>query len=432
MTEKRSAMGDLLGFFTPLGITWSLMMFTHTIISAGLSRTVNPTVSTAAYAVALSLAAIAEAPLVMIRQTVMANVSSRQTFQTVRVVLVTTLVCFVGIVLAIAYVPAISRLVLQRMLGVKDELLPATVLAFRVTMFLPLVSGLRCLYQGLITAQRQTKYISAGMFVRVGCMIGLVFTFTRWHWVVGPLVGAITIIGGIGIEGLMAFIFGRKLVPEGEATTTTATVWRFYLPLIASSLLVSMGKPFINAGLARLPDAAVALAAFNVASSLAWVIISPSQTVHQVTMVCGREAADRPVVRRFASRFAMGSTLLLLILGFSPLGRWVLSSLISVPTETLPATLVALRTLAFFPLIICWQEYNTGLLLLSRSTRLVGIGKAMNLAATILFVLLLATHLPGAVAAPMAQMVGFACEGAILHGGRVLLSRGAEQHSLAA
>lgn len=432
MSDKRVGMRELLRFFTPLGIAWSLMMFTHTIIAAGLSRTTNPTVSTAAYAVALSLAAIAEAPLVMIRQTVMANVTSRQTFLTVRVVLITTLCFFAAIVLSIAYIPSISRLVLQQILGVQDDLFAATVLAFRVTMFLPLVSALRCLYQGLITAQRRTSYISTGMFVRVGYMILLVIGFTRWHWVVGPLVGAIALVSGIGVEGLMAYIFGRKLIPEGEATITTRAVWQFYLPLIASSLLVSMGKPFINAGLSRMTDAAIGLAAFNNASALAWAIISPSQTVHQVTMVFGREQADRPVVRRFASRFAAGSTLLLLLLGFSPLGPWILSNLISAPKETLPATLLALRTLAFFPLVICWQEYNMGLLLLSHSTRVVGIAKALNLCTTIAFVIWLAPSLPGAVAAPLAQMVGFACEGAISHGGRLLLARGMQHQSLSA
>ncbi len=423
MTDRKKGMQELLKFFVPLGITWSLMMFTHTIISAGLSRTTNPTVSTAAYAVALSLAAIAEAPLVMLRQTVMANVSSKQTFLVVRAVALTTLAFFAAVVLSIAYVPAIGRLAFQQILGVKDELFSATVLAFRVTMFLPLVSGLRCLYQGLITQQRRTKYLSTGMFIRVGFMIFLVFGFTRWRWVVGPLVGAIALVGGIGVEGLMAYYFGRNLVPEGDATLVSNDVWKFYLPLVASSLLVAMGKPFINAGLARMPDAAVGLAAFNVASSLAWVIVSPSQTMHQVTMVCGRSVADRPVVRHFATIFAVGSTLLLMALAYSPIGRWVLGGLISVPTESLPATLNALRTLAFFPLIICWQEYNTGLLLLDRSTRLVSIGKALNLASTIGFVIFLAPTLPGAIAAPLAQLVGFTCEGIVLHGGRLWLAK---------
>ncbi len=426
MTDnRRASLRELLAFFVPLAVTWMLMMFTHTIISGGLSRTIDPTVSTAAYAVALSLAAIAEAPLVMIRQVTLAFVQSRQSFKAVGTILTVTLGFFMLTVLAIGYVLPLGRFVFQDLLGVSDTLFPATLKAFRVTMFLPLTSGFRCLYQGVIMVKRRTTYISTGMFIRVAFMIFLIFGFTRFRWVTGPFVGAITLVGGIAVEGIMAWFFGRKLIPEGEATVIPGAVWKFYLPLIASSLMVSMGKPFINAGLARMPDAAVALAAFSVASSFAWVIISPSQTIHQLTMVFGRSAEDRQLVRRFSTIFALASSAVLLLISFSPLGRYILSDLIQVAPETLQSTLVSVRTLAFFPLIICWQEYNTGILLLAQSARLVGVGKAVNLFATISFVLLLAPTFPGPVAAPLAQLVGFGSEGLVLQAGRFLVGRGA-------
>src|SRR5690554_5044883 len=140
MTEQRRTgnLPDLLRFYLPLAVTWMLMMFTHTIISAGLARTVDPTVSTAAYAVALSLGAIFEAPLVMLRQTGMALISSKQSFQIVRRIAGITLLIFMAIVVAIGYVPALGRFVFQDILGVADELLAATITAFRVTMLLPI------------------------------------------------------------------------------------------------------------------------------------------------------------------------------------------------------------------------------------------------------------------------------------------------------
>lgn len=419
MTEQKriGQLPDLLRFFLPLAVTWMLMMFTHTIISAGLARTVDPTVSTAAYAVALSLGAIFEAPLVMLRQTGMALISSSQSFQVVRRVAAITLIIFMAIVIAIGYVPALGRFVFQDILGVADELLAATMAAFKVTMLLPIVGGLRCLYQSLILINRRTTYISIGMFIRVGFMVVLMYCFSTFRWVVGPLVGAIAIVGGIFIEGINAYWFGRRLIPEGQTTITPRTAWGFYLPLIASSLFVAMGKPFINAGLARMPDAAVSLAAFSVASSFAWVLISPSQNVHQVTMVFGRDPADRPLVRKFAATVAILSTAALVAVSFSPLGRWLLNNLIQVPAELIEPSLWGIRTLALFPLVICWLEYNTGLLLLTQATRLVSLGKTLNLLTTIAFVLTLAPLVPGAIAAPLAQLVGFAAEGVALQFG---------------
>lgn len=419
MTEQTrpSILPDLLRFFLPLAVTWMLMMVTHTIISAGLARTVDPTVSTAAYAVAVSLATIFEAPLVMLRQTGMALVSSQQSFRVVQRVAFITLGAFLVIVVAIGYLPALGYLVFHNVLGVSDELLAPTVTAFRVTMLLPIASGLRCLYQSLILIQKRTTYISTGMFIRVGFMIVLVYCFATFGWVVGPLVGAITLVGGIFVEGVNAYWFGRKLVPEGEATITPRATWQFYLPLIASSLFVAMGKPFINAGLARMPDAAVSLAAFSVASSFAWVLISPTQNVHQVTMVFGRDPIHRPLVRRFAATVAAIATSTLLAVSFSPLGRWLLQALIQVPAELIEPSLWGIRTLSFVPLILCWIEYNTGLLLIAQATRLVSVGKTLNLLATIAFVLTLAPLLPGPIAAPLAQMAGFASEGLVLQFG---------------
>ncbi|MDP3487593.1 MAG: hypothetical protein Q8S19_06645, partial [Bacillota bacterium] len=111
--EDKVSLSELLRFFMPLAVTWMLMMFTHTIISGGLSRTLNPTVSTAAYAVALSLAAIAEAPLTMMRQVTLAFVHSRQSFRVVGQVLLATLSFFMLIVLAIGYIAPLGRLVFQ-------------------------------------------------------------------------------------------------------------------------------------------------------------------------------------------------------------------------------------------------------------------------------------------------------------------------------
>lgn len=419
MSEQRrtSKLHELLRFYFPLAVTWMLMMFTHTIISSGLARTVDPTVSTAAYAVALSLGAIFEAPSVMLRQTGMALISSRQSYQVVRRVAGITLLACMAIVLAIGYVPALGRFVFQDILGVTDELLAATITAFRVTMLLPIASTLRCFYHSLIMLNRRTTYISIGMFIRVGFMIVLIYCFSTYRWVVGPLVGAIAIVGGIFIEGVNAYWFGRKLVPEGETTITPRTAWSFYTPLIASSLFVAMGKPFINGGLARMPNAAVALAAFNVASSFAWVLISTSQNVHQVTMVFGRDPLDRPLVKKFAATVGIVSTAALLAVSLSPLGRWLLTNLIQVPDELIEPSLWGIRTFALFPPVICWLEYNTGLLLLTQASRLVSLGKTVNLLATIAFVLSLAPLVPGAIAAPLAQLIGFASEGLVLQFG---------------
>lgn len=426
MTEQERAAGlpELLRFFAPLAVTWMLMMFTHTIISAGLARTSNPTIATAAYAIALSFGEIFEAPLVMIRQTGIAFITGRQSFQTVRQVTLVTIAIFMVIVSTIAYIPPLTRFMFQDILGVTNDLYTAAVLGFRVTMFFPLVSGLRSLYQSIILVNRRTIYISLGVIVRVSFVALVVFGLVRTSQVPGVLVGAIAIVGAVLAEAIPASYFGSRLQTDAGSPIATRTVRRFYLPLIASSLFVTMGKPFINAGLTRMPEATVSLAAFSVATSLAGILISPSHNIHQLTMVFGRSQQNLPLVRKFAVGFSFVTTSLLLLVSFSPLGTWILTGPINIPQEMLAPTQLALRLLACFPLLIGWLEYNTGILLLSQSTRIVSLGKTLNLFSTIAFVLLLAPRLPGPIAAPLAQVVGLSSEGLVLQIGMRYLNTG--------
>lgn len=410
---------ELLRFFIPLALTSMLTMFTHTIISSGLARTVNPTGSIAAFAVALGLAEIFEAPVVLLRQVVLAFVRDSASLRTIQRVYAVTVAVLMVAVLAIGFVPVLSLLVLQRILGVSNELLPATLTAFRVMLILPMVSGFRCIYQGVLLSRRSTALILNGMLFRVGLMALLVFSFNRFGFVTGALVGAIAIIGGVVVEGAVAFYFGRNLIPTNTPEKQPPRVWKFYLPLISSALLASTAKPFLNAGLARTPDSAQALAAFSIAASLAWLIISPAQNLHQAVMVFGRSRSDQAQMKKFSLGYALIASAILLVFAFTPMGPLVLRGGVGIPANLLAPTLIAMRILAFLPLVLAWQDYNIGLLLLSRSTGLVGLSKVCNLLITVAFVLLFSHRFVAPAVAPLAQLVGFTCSGLLLHLGRV-------------
>ncbi|NLY53642.1 MAG: hypothetical protein GX060_03320 [Firmicutes bacterium] len=386
--ERTADLPEILRFFAPLALTWMLMMFTHTIIGAGLARSANPTISTAAYAIALSLGEIFEAPLVMIRQTGIAFISNHQSFRAVRQVTLTTIAIFMVITSAIAYIPPLTRLVFQDILGVSADLIGAAIMGFRVTMFFPIVSGLRSLYQSIILANKRTAYIPIGVLVRVTFVSLTVYSLMQLNLLAGTLVGAIAIVGAVAAEAIPANYFGRRLLPQtgsdADPILSTRAIWRFYIPLIGSSLFVAMGKPFINAGLTRMADAAISLAAFNIALSLTGMITSPLLNLHQVTMVFGRAKENLPLVRKFAFGVALISSALLFLIAYSPLGVWILTGPFNIPAELLRPVLYAARVLAFFPLLIGWVEYNTGLLLLGQATGLGCEGLTLQLGKRIL------------------------------------------------
>ena len=183
-------------------------------------------------------------------------------------------------------------------------------------------------------------------------------------------------------------------------------------------MLFRSGKPFLNAGLARMPDSAQALAAFSIAASLAWLVISPAQNLHQVVMVFGRRNQDQPQMKNFSLGYAIAASAILFVFAFTPVGPLVLRDGIGIPLSLLAPTLIAMRVLAFLPLVLSWQDFNIGLLLLTQSTGLVALSKVCNLLFTVIFVLLFSHRFVGPAVAPLAQLVGCVCSGLMLHLGR--------------
>jgi len=101
-------------------------------------------------------------------------------------------------------------------------------------------------------------------------------------------------------------------------------------------------------------------------------------------MVFGRAKENLPLVRKFAFGVALISSALLFLIAYSPLGVWILTGPFNIPAELLRPVLYAARVLAFFPLLIGWVEYNTGLLLLGQATGLGCEGLTLQLGKRIL------------------------------------------------
>lgn len=414
-------LGRTLLFFLPLAITSALMMASHSLISAGLARTINPVQSIAAYSVALNLAAIFEAPLIQARQMTMTLPRDRTSHGRIRRLALIALMVSVGSELLIAFTP-LGSLVFGRLLRVPSELLQLTIRNFWVVMILPLFSAVRTFYQGVIIREKQTVSITVAMVVRIVLMCVLVYSFTQWGWVKGGYVGGITLITGVGIEMIFATYKGLHLLRQQHAkhdesqAVSTSQAWRFYYPLAAAAIMASSAKPFINAGLARGSNATLALAAYSVAWSLGWIVVSPVQNIHQVTIVFGPQPGGDRHVRRFAIGFGALASAVLLATSFSPLGRLILGSWIGVPEALLAPTLVNLQMMSAIPIIFGWLEYTTGTLLLAKATRLISLAKVVNLTGTMLAVgsMVAFSGWWSMVIGPLSQIAGSLAEGIVL------------------
>jgi len=102
---------------------------------------------------------------------------------------------------------------------------------------------------------------------------------------------------------------------------------RFLLPLVLTIVIQEFGGQFLNAGMARLPDATETLAAYGLAWGLLLLILAPIAQTIQASLVLADNRADFGKTLRFVLAAAFLLSLFQIFLALTPLGRWVIDDL---------------------------------------------------------------------------------------------------------
>ena len=121
---------------------------------------------------------------------------------------------------------------------------------------------------------------------------------------------------------------------------------RFYAPLAATSLLLTLTNPLLISAMSRGVNPTIALAGFGVAFSLCGVLYSPvlvGQQVAAAKLLNGRRF--RPI-QSFWLRIGALSSLVAVAVAFTPLGDWVFGRVMGVSGDIFDEARTALAVLA--------------------------------------------------------------------------------------
>ena len=143
---------------------------------------------------------------------------------------------------------------------------------------------------------------------------------------------------------------------------------RFYAPLAATSLLLTLTTPLLTSALSRNVNPAVALAGFGVAFSLSGVLYSPllaGQTVAATRLLAGRPFGP---IQNFWLRIGALLSLLTLAIGVTRVGDWVLGGLIGVSGDIFDEARTAVALLAPVPLLTAARAVHQGRLVAGHRT----------------------------------------------------------------
>lgn len=193
-------------------------------------------------------------------------------------------------------------------------------------------------------------------------------------------------------------------------------IGRFYLPLAASGLLMTLQQPVVTAGITRTPNPETALAAYGIALNIAVLLESPVQMLLPTANAVVRDQPSYRLLHRFTISIGLALSGLLFLVASSPLGSLTVSRLIGAPSAVARQVLPALLVMALWPLVVGWRRFHQGLLIRRGHTRAVGYATACRLL-TITAVVTLAISRydwPGAFVGCLALMAGAIVEAAVV------------------
>lgn len=297
MSDARLTQKDVVLFFFPLLLNVQLMSVSHSIINAGLARLENAVVILAGFSVALVLHLFVASPSYQNHTITITMVRGRKSLvaMTLFVMLIAT---WVSALLALLAFSPVGSFVLDRLLGVSPEVARGAREALALLVFLPFMTGLRGLCQGLVIRARRTGLVSFATAVRIAMLFAYLW-LGQW-WFTGTRLAAFSLLGCVGTETLVIAFFAwrLKLPAEQGDESSFAEILRYGLPLAYSSGMQQVVPVLINAIISRLPDGTLALAAFGVVRGFLFLLAGPMRNLQQAYLTLVRHSADNAKIGR--------------------------------------------------------------------------------------------------------------------------------------
>jgi hypothetical protein len=164
-----------------------------------------------------------------------------------------------------------------------------------------------------------------------------------------------------------------------DETLTQGRIFRFWLPLAATWLMMAVEGPFLAAVIARHGNPIYNLAAYGVAYSLALVVEAPVIMLMSAATALARNRQSYLRLLKFTHTINAAVTLAMVVTLLPPVFDRLAGDLIGLPPEVASRTHVALLILLPWPAVIGFRRFFQGVLIRNNLTRLVAYGTILRL-----------------------------------------------------
>ncbi len=197
---------------------------------------------------------------------------------------------------------------------------------------------------------------------------------------------------------------------------TFKKIFRFWVPLSATWLMMSAEGPFLSAVIARMTNPEYNLAAFGVAFSFAMIIEAPVILLMTASTALVKDLHSFKKLRNFTYTLNAIETSLMLILIIPPLFYFITINLVKLPPEVAQLTHTGVIILLPWPGSIGYRRFYQGILIRNNLTKRVAYGTIVRLSAMSLTALFLHffTNVEGIVVGASALSAGVMSEAATI------------------
>jgi progressive ankylosis protein len=409
------SLGTLWREFLPLSLSDVTMACGDPMMTTTLAHLPDAQNNLASVGIAKSLAIFFESPIIMILHAANALAGSQDSRKALWRF---TLLVGGGLTffLSLLGLPIIFNFVGVSLLGIPSAMLVTVSQVLLLMGGWPFAIAWRRYFQGLLIYHGQSRAVAKASIFRL-FTLAVVLTSGFLLQISGGILAGFALISGVVVEAIAVTIFARRsgatLPPQTEQPNlprNLAQVWKFYLPLANSMMVVWGGRAILISILARAEDATIAIAAWSAAWGLVLVIANSTRMVQQMVIKYRHQVSDRQLLT-FAISVGGACSSLLLLMSLTPIGDRIVQSFIGNDLTLANSIKPVLLICTIVPLFVALQNATQGFLVSENRTGHVNLSTWLG-TGTLLIIVTFAINkgMNGAIAAAIAMITSMLVE----------------------
>jgi hypothetical protein len=338
-------------------------------ISIGvLSRLPLPDLSTAAFFIMMALALWIESPVIDLLSTSTTLTKTRGDYRVLTKFTLALLALVTAVHVLVAFTPLFGWIT-TRFMGVPEHIADAALPGFRILSLWSACIGWRRFLQGVLIRFGETKRVGFGTAVRMvsmGIAAAVLYFLSELR---GIEIAAISLMVAVAAESLYIHIVAAPIVRSrleyvdvDESSLTMRKLIKFHAPLTATTAVMMLGSPVVAWALVRAEDSVLALAGWQVASTLLWMCRTLVFALPEVVITLYHDELSAEKLRRFCLLIGLLTSGVLVALAITHLDVLFFIRILDASEEVARVAHAAFFAAAALPLVGAMQSYIRGML----------------------------------------------------------------------